>query len=151
MVMANPPNTPFEHPPLDPEHAHEESDVSVTGLAMFLIAMVVTIVVTMWVVVGMFDVLLEDAQEADPPPPPLVDLRGEPVGPKMQPEPSVDLRTFRASENAALNRWQWVDKPQGIAEIPIGDAMKLLAKDGLPKWPAAAPAAATALPTGGAK
>lgn len=147
--MANPPHTPFDHPPLDPEHAHEESDVSVTGLAVFLAAMVVTIAITMVVVTTMFDLLLAAAKEADPPPPPLVDLRGEPVGPKMQPVPAIDLRTFRAAENAALNRWLWVDKPQGIAEIPIGDAMKLLAKDGLPQWPAAAPVApATPAPEG---
>jgi len=132
-------NEPFNHPPLDPEHAHEESDVSVTGLAVFLAAMVVTIVITMWVVVQMFDVLLKDAKDADPPPPPLVDLRGEPIGPKVR-HWSSDLRTFRAQEAAALNRWLWIDKAQGVAEIPIADAMKLVAKNGLPKWPATAPA-----------
>ncbi len=139
-------NEPFDHPPLDPEHAHEESDVSVTGLAVFLAGMVVTIAITMVVVTYMFDFLLADAKEADPPPPPLVDLRGAPVGPKMQPVPANDLRTFRAAENAALERWQWVDKTKGVAEIPIETAIGLVAKDGLPKWPAVAPAATSAEP-----
>lgn len=144
-------NEPFDHPPLDPEHAHEESDVSVTGLAVFLAGMVVTIAMTMVVVTYMFDFLLADAQEADPPPPPLVDLRGEPVGPEMQAVPANDLRTFRAAENAALERWLWVDKTQGIAEIPIGTAIGLVAKDGLPKWPAVAPVAPETPKTEGAK
>jgi hypothetical protein len=130
-----------QHGPLDPPHAHEESDVSIAGLAVFLGGLVATIVVVFWLLVGMFDVLLREAREADPPAPPLVDLRGKPVGPELQPSASADMREFRAQEEAALHRWQWVDQPQEVAEIPIERAIELVAKNGLPQWPAVAPPA----------
>jgi hypothetical protein len=127
---------PSQHSPPGPQPAHEESDVSIAGLAVFLGGLVVTIVVVFWVLVGMFDVLLREARRADPPRPPLVDLRGKPVGPEMQPVPAADMREFRAQEQAALERWQWVDPSRGIAEVPIERAMELVAKNGLPQWPA---------------
>ena len=54
-------------------------------------------------------------------------------------EPAV-LAEFRAQEDAFLAGWGWVEKDKGIARMPIGEAMKIVAARGLPKFPPPAPA-----------
>src|SRR5262245_37301061 len=43
-----------------------------------------------------------------------------------------ELRRLRASENATLHSYAWVDKDNGVVRIPIERAMEVLAKKGLP-------------------
>jgi hypothetical protein len=62
-------------------------------------------------------------------------------------EPAV-LAEFRAQEDAFLAGWGWVEKDQGIARMPIEEAMKIVAERGLPTFPAPGPATA---PAGGAR
>jgi hypothetical protein len=62
-------------------------------------------------------------------------------------EPAV-LAEFRAQENAFLTSYGWVEKDKGIARMPIDEAMKIVAKRGLPKFPAPETSPA---PAGGAR
>jgi len=62
-------------------------------------------------------------------------------------EPAV-LAEFRAQEEALLAGWGWVEKDKGIARMPIGEAMKIVAERGLPTFPAPEP---TPPPEGGAR
>jgi len=55
-----------------------------------------------------------------------------PPSPRLQVNPREDLRELRAGEDAVLNSYGWVDRNNGIARIPIGDAMKLTVQRGLP-------------------
>jgi hypothetical protein len=41
---------------------------------------------------------------------------------------------LRRSEDKALAEIGWVDRKAGIARIPIDDAMKIVAEQGLPDW-----------------
>jgi hypothetical protein len=41
--------------------------------------------------------------------------------------PQQDLAAYRADKERQLNTYGWVDRQQGIARIPIADAMDLLA------------------------
>ena len=43
-----------------------------------------------------------------------------------------ELRQLRATENATLNSYAWVDKENGTVRIPIERAIEVLAKKGLP-------------------
>ncbi len=52
--------------------------------------------------------------------------------PQLQVLPPADLERFRAQEDAQLNSYGWVDKPNGIVRIPIARAMELIAQRGLP-------------------
>ena len=63
------------------------------------------------------------------------------------------MEEYRAREDASLKSYGWVDRKAGIAQIPIDEAMKLLADKGLPKIkapeptkPAAEPKPATSEP-----
>ena len=53
--------------------------------------------------------------------------------PRLQPAPKDDLAAFHAQEEAALQRWAWVDRAAGVAQIPIDRAMALLAERGWPQ------------------
>jgi len=56
--------------------------------------------------------------------------------PRLQPSPREDMQRFYASEMQRLNSTGWINKSAGIAHIPITDAMREIARDGIPGWPA---------------
>ena len=46
------------------------------------------------------------------------------------------MKELREEEAARLSSYGWVDRPAGVAHIPIDRAMAILAERGLPKAPA---------------
>ena len=56
--------------------------------------------------------------------------------PALQPSPRDDMTRFRTEQLQALNSAGWINREQGIAHIPIDAAMRLVARDGIPGWPA---------------
>ncbi|HZK91785.1 MAG TPA: hypothetical protein VFC56_16715 [Stellaceae bacterium] len=56
--------------------------------------------------------------------------------PQLQPDARADWAKFYASEMQALNGTGWVDKAHGVVHIPIADAMRKVAREGIPGWPA---------------
>jgi hypothetical protein len=57
--------------------------------------------------------------------------------PELQVSPRDDMARFRAQQLQWLNSAGWVDKTRGIAHIPIEDAMREVAEEGIAGWPAA--------------
>lgn len=54
--------------------------------------------------------------------------------PALQGHPKFDMRAFRQQEEARLNGYGWVDKSNGIAHIPVDQALEAIAASGqLPK------------------
>ena len=64
--------------------------------------------------------------------PPEPRLQGSPGSPEPAPE---ELRQMRDHNEQLLNGYGWVDQRAGVARIPIGEAMKLLAQRGLGQAP----------------
>jgi len=60
-----------------------------------------------------------------------------PPEPRLQVTPREDLRELRASQQALLDSYRWVDKSAGSVRIPIAEAMKLTVQRGLPTRAAA--------------
>ncbi len=58
--------------------------------------------------------------------------------PELQGDPHQDLVRFYRQEIDGLNSIGWVDREQGIVHIPIEQAMRKIAAQGIPGWPAAA-------------
>ena len=50
--------------------------------------------------------------------------------PTLQISPKADLARFRQEQQKTLDGYAWVDRDQGIARIPIGEAMRLVARRG---------------------
>jgi hypothetical protein len=55
--------------------------------------------------------------------------------PQLQPNPREDMAKFYNEEMRRLNGSGWLDKAHGITHIPISDAMRLVAQEGVPGWP----------------
>jgi hypothetical protein len=48
-------------------------------------------------------------------------------GPPLEPDPTATLARFRTEKRALLEGYAWVDRAQGIARIPIDEAMRIVA------------------------
>ncbi len=55
--------------------------------------------------------------------------------PALQPSPRADMATFYRDEMQRLNTAGWIDKSAGRVHIPIADAMRKVAAEGIPGWP----------------
>jgi hypothetical protein len=67
-----------------------------------------------------------------------------PSGPALHANPARELARMKQQELSRLNGFGWVDRKAGVAHIPIGRAIDILAKSGLPK--VEAPPAGTPAP-----
>jgi hypothetical protein len=112
-----------------PAARHETSDVSerfVWGaVALLLVSLLATVLLALW----LFPHSVQDRTLRPP-------LRAYPA-PRLQPSPRADMQRFYAAEMRRLNSVGWVDRAHGVVHIPIADAMRKVAREGIPGWPAA--------------
>ncbi|MGH7138468.1 MAG: hypothetical protein ACREHD_22180 [Pirellulales bacterium] len=92
-----------------------------------------------------FGLLEFRAKRRDPVLSPLVVKREEDVSrgatrPQLlQTNPADDLARMRSGEDRALNGYRWIDKKNGVVQVPIDRAMDLLVDEGLPETTAEVP------------
>jgi len=55
-----------------------------------------------------------------------------PPEPRLEVNPSEQIKDLRAHEDHVLNTYAWVDQKTGTVRVPIGQAIDLLAAKGLP-------------------
>jgi hypothetical protein len=115
---------------------HELSDVNIRGLVTFLAGLVISLAVVVIAVAGMFVWLMRKAEEADPPQPPLAEMRAkQPPAPRLQESPAGEMDDLAAEQTVLLEQTKWIDDQQKIVQIPIERAMEVVANRGLPDWP----------------
>src|SRR5512143_4182640 len=68
-------------------------------------------------------------------PSPMLEAQPLPPEPRLQANPPLDLKKYRAAEEAELNSYGWVGKPNGVVRIPVERAMALVLEKGLPARP----------------
>jgi hypothetical protein len=112
----------------------ETSDVDIGGIFGFAVGLSVAgvfVCVLVWLLFTLFA-----AREARRVTPAFPLAAGQadrlPPEPRLQTNPRQDLRDLRSAEDAVLTGYGWVDKSAGVVRIPIGEAMKLTVKRGLP-------------------
>jgi hypothetical protein len=59
-----------------------------------------------------------------------------PPEPRLATDEMAELRQLRAEETQRLAGYGWVDRAQGLVHIPIEEAMRRIASQGIPTWPA---------------
>jgi hypothetical protein len=113
---------------------HEASDIDLRGVLRFGLGLLVVGIVIHLAVWLLFLYFADRATSSTGPQYPLA--KGQenrlPPEPRLQTNPRQDLRDLRASEDAILNSYGWVDKNTGTMRIPIDEAMKLAVERGLP-------------------
>jgi hypothetical protein len=148
-----------------PQAGYEASDVSATGIAVFLAALMAFVVVFFVFCFGMGKVINNQLVKRDGPPNKWNTLeQGSGEVPKnMASNPAMeqqqlqrmterfptprleiddgnqDLADLHVREALLLDHYSWVDRSQGKVRIPIERAMELIAKEGLPVVASSAP------------
>jgi hypothetical protein len=143
----------------DASAGYERSDASVTGVAVFLVSLLIFVSVIGMLCYGIgawFNARMNREDGPNSKWTRTVDVRqlgNLPSNPEMQnkvaqlmqtfPTPRVqidngdqDIADLHAREDLLLNNYSWIDESKGTVRIPIGQAMKLIAQRGLPVAPA---------------
>ena len=137
---------PLRRPPrgVDAEDlaaGYERSDLSPTvvigalaGLGVVLVVLLVFVTALGTAVTGV-PVTVGDVRQVPVPTPP---------APRLEVQPGQSLAPYLAAEQQRLTTYRWVDRPAGIASMPIERAMDVLASEGLPVAPGDANTGTTA-------
>jgi hypothetical protein len=121
----------------------EERDVKAGTIYGYLFALGLAVVVSLLVCVYVLRFTMNFAASSDTPPPPSrealgPDYRTLPPEPRLQgvpghgTDPQKDLRDKLKSDTEANEQTRWIDQNYGIAQIPVKEAMKIIAEKGLP-------------------
>jgi hypothetical protein len=111
----------------DPSRGHEEKDVNFNVIVLFAASLVVALVVVHFLSVRVFDTLAKRSSKY-PPPSPLAASRTQFIGPRLQVNQALEMKKLRASEDALLKSYGWVDRDHGVVRIPIERAIELVAE-----------------------
>jgi len=126
-----------------PQHddvSFESSDVETRSILAYLVYLGLAVIVTFAVCIYIFRYAANFAAQSDTPPVPV----HQGIAPTMPPEPRLqgilghetdaqqDLRNKVKEDTAANEKLGWIDEKAGIAQIPVKDAMKIIAEKGLP-------------------
>jgi hypothetical protein len=112
---------------------HETSDVTfrlATGLLALAGVLLLLLIGLAWL---MFPREVKDQRFAQPFP--------DWPRPRLQSDPAAEMKQFHAAEMQLLNSAGWRDREAGTVHIPIDQAMRAVAAEGIPGWPSGNPAA----------
>lgn len=133
--------------PRHDEVSFEEQDVKVGNIYAYLLALGLAVVASLLVCVYVLRFTTGVATSSETAPPPSrqalgPDYRALPPEPRLQgvpghtTDPQQDLRDKLKADTEANEQLRWIDRNAGIAQIPVEDAMKIIAEKGLPVAPA---------------
>jgi hypothetical protein len=126
-----------------PENRHEHRDVNIRAVYKFGLALTSLCLVAVALLFGLYRYFVN--REGGP----LahdrtnVDASALPPAPRLQAAPIADMQDMLRAEDQILNGYGWIDQSKGVARIPIGRAIDLLAQRGVPSRPQGEAPAAT--------
>jgi hypothetical protein len=129
-----------ENPPDTGRSGYERSDASFGPTFKATLYILGTMVLTAVLLVPVFGLLARREAAQQPPPPEVLKSQmsePQPTFPRLLESEPRALAEFRAQEDALLQSYGWVEKDRGLVRIPIGEAMRIVAERGLPKFPVA--------------
>jgi hypothetical protein len=135
--------------PRNADVAFEPRDVSARTIYGYLFALGLAVVVALLICIYILRFTSNFAASTETPPPPSrealgKDFRELPPEPRLQgvpgheADPQADLRRKIQEDSQANDKLEWIDKSSGVAQIPVKDAMKIIAEKGLTAAPAPA-------------
>lgn len=128
------------HLPIHDDVSYEPRDVRVSPIIKFLVYLgigtVFSFILAKVVLVGLTDYW--QSTYAEPLPSQINKEATMPPEPRLQgmpghlEDPQADWRAMKSQSLVANDSFGWVDRGAGVAQIPVKDAMKLIAEKGLP-------------------
>jgi hypothetical protein len=136
----------------EPRHtdvSFEEQDIKASTIYGYLFALGIAVVASLLICIYILRFTSNLVASSDTPPPPSREALGKdyrelPPEPRLQgvpgheTDPQADLRKKTQEDTEANEKLEWIDKSSGIAQIPVKDAMKIVAEKGLSVAPAPA-------------
>ena len=126
----------------------EERDIKPGTIYKYLFALGLAVAASLLICIYILRFTAEFAASSDTPPPPSREAHQKelPPEPRLQgfgfpgqkADPQADLRKKIRDDSEANEKLEWIDRSRGIAQIPVKDAMKILAEKGLSAAPAPA-------------
>lgn len=119
-----------------------DGEINYRVLARLTVGLLVLIAVAMILMWFLTRSIYQQEKAGDPPPPLMVEARvqHQPPNPRLQSDPFAELDLLRATQEAQLHSFGWVDQSTGLAHISIDTAMDQLVANGLPATPVPAEA-----------
>jgi hypothetical protein len=126
--------------PTHDDVSFESSDVQTKSILNYLLYLAITVTATFAICVYILRYTTNFAAQSDTPPAPV----HQGIAPTMPPEPRLqgilghetdaqqDRRNKLKEDTDANEKFGWIDEKAGIAQIPVKDAMKIIAEKGLP-------------------
>jgi len=132
--------------PVHTDVSFEEQDIKVGAIYKYLLFLGLATMASLVICVFVLRFTTRLAASTDAPPLPSRQLLGKdfrplPPEPRLQgvpghvTDPQQDLRDKLKADSEANEKFAWIDKSSGIAQIPVKDAMELIAEKGLPVTP----------------
>lgn len=138
--VGNNPLDPVDSPDVetvdDPHGGHEEVDVNPRALFIFLAGLVSVVGLVMLLMMLMFNAFEARIQRTDPPVSPLASQRKDYVGVSLEPTSTTEIDQMRTEQQQIMTTYAWIDRRDGIVRVPLEEALKAAAQDGLPQWSA---------------
>jgi hypothetical protein len=136
-----PPHAPGDTGLVHEDVAYDRSDVRPGSVMAFLFYLVLGVAVMFLSVWGVLRLIESRTARFDAPPSPLRQgiEKQRPPEPRLQgvagheSDPQQDLREMRSNAEKDLSSFGWVDEKNGVARIPIAEAMKIIVEKGLPQ------------------
>jgi hypothetical protein len=127
----------------EPRHADvafEGRDIKASTIYGYLLALGVATAAALLICVYILRFTSNFAASSDRPAPPSREAHPKelPPEPRLQgvpghiTDPQQDLRDKIKADTEANEKFDWIDRTSGIAQIPVKDAMKIIAAKGLP-------------------
>lgn len=110
-----------------PPARHEMSDVTVRLLASGFAGVLLTVLGGMFFVMWLYPGAAVDRRLGAPLP--------HYPSPNLQSDPQADLQKFESEELQQLNSAGWADGAHTVVHMPIDDAMRRIAEQGIADWP----------------
>lgn len=133
------PQSPHDAQLVHDDVAYDHTDVNPNSVLAFLFYLALGVAVTFLGAWGTLRLVESRTARFDAPPSPIRQgiEKPRPPEPRLQGvighanDPQQDLREMRSNDEKDLNSYGWVDEKNGVARIPIKEAMKITAEKGL--------------------
>lgn len=110
---------------------YEKGDRLVWKILWGSLLLLVVTLVGMGLSLALFSVFDRQAEVDRGQPHPMTEFREPPAGPVLLAHPESELTRQRARERVRMD-YGWVDMEKGVIRLPIGRAMRLVLREGLP-------------------
>lgn len=111
---------------------YEKADPKVQPIVIFTVLLAITLVVTFYGMKWTNDAYMHAETSKDAGLHPLAAAQAEPPAPRLQAQPSAEWKSFKAEQEAAVSHYRWIDRSNGVVQLPVERALELVSERGLP-------------------